>query len=88
MAAYQSSDGHWRVSAIAYLGNDGKRTELIRVEHDSPAVDGRVPMHWDGEHRYGPMRTGRGWWLMQDMPLPAGAVARDVAEQFAARLGT
>jgi hypothetical protein len=57
-----SADGHWRVRAIVL---DGR--QRLRLEHDSPVVNGKFVTHWDGKHRHGPTITGRGWWLIGDM---------------------
>lgn len=59
---YESADGHWRVRAIILDG-----TPLLRVEHDSPVVGGKVATHGDGAHRHGPTRTGGKWWLIADV---------------------
>jgi hypothetical protein len=59
---YISADARWRVRAIVLNGR-----EWLRVEHDSPFVNGKLAVHWDGKHRYGPVRTGRSWWLVNDV---------------------
>lgn len=60
---YLSKDGRWRVRAIVLNG-----AELLRVEHDSPFVNGKLVRHWGGTaHRYGPERTGAGWYRIEDV---------------------
>lgn len=64
MTTYVSADGHWRVSTRTM---DGRA--LVRVEYDSPRVPGHgVPVHPNGSHRCGPMRTSaHPWYLVADV---------------------
>jgi hypothetical protein len=56
---FTSADRQWRVKPIKRNGVD-----LLRVEHKG--VEG-MPYHQVDNNRCGPVRTGDGWWLAEDV---------------------
>jgi hypothetical protein len=55
---WHSADRHFQVTVITFDG-----TQKFRVEYDQPTV-----MHTDMvTHRFGPVQTRKGWWLVADV---------------------